>query len=521
MVTQLLATVQVLLGLLGTKLPVVVSNTMSIPQDEANDSLVEDEIQEHSTDSHPNPLSDHNHNTSWFQQFRSKCTMLEVSGMCGDFGTLFPLLIALTRERRIYLAPTLFWTGWVHMVTGVYWDLPMPLQPMHMISAQALAHSLDIQQVTTAGIGMGLSFFMLQCGGIETLNRWIPKSVLGGLQLGVGWKVVMKGIQMIRDLTWWGSMDCIVGAILLTLLVLYGLRSDANISGFRHLPVGLLLCLVGLILATIQLILYPSAVEWKAEPLLVYALQGVTWDDWKTGFLNGTLPQLPLTTLNSCLSVCLLAQTLFPEQSNPVSRKSVCRSIGWMNTLLCPFGLMPHCHGAGGLAGQHRLGATSGVSMVLLGLFKLGLSLLAAQGSLLALLGALPVSVLGILLALSGQELAMTGVKAALSDQHSTVGMSPESTRWNQNMFIALVTAAVIVATGKAHVGTLCGWVTYMVYGSGVQDLCFPDAGLAEGSRQSGDVDGVEEEVTVDRGRGVYNRVAMETTTEEENDGFV
>ena len=50
----------------------------------------------------------------------------------------------------------------------------------------------------------------------------------------------------------------------------------------------------------------------STEPLLVNALQNATATDWKDGILSGTLTQLPLTTLNSCLSVCMLAHSLFP-----------------------------------------------------------------------------------------------------------------------------------------------------------------------------------------------------------------
>ena len=36
---------------------------------------------------------------------------------------------------------------------------------------------------------------------------------------------------------------------------------------------------------------------------------------------------------------------------------------------------------------------------------------------------------------------------------------------------ICLVTALVIIGTGQTHVGALCGWITYMIYGTGYNDL--------------------------------------------------
>jgi hypothetical protein len=428
----------------------------------------------------------------------------EFSGSCGDFGTLIPLLVALARQRAIYLAPTLLGTGLVHIVTGLYWDLPMPLQPMKSIASLAIAQELTRMQVTTAGVGMGICFLLLQFGNtIEVLHKWIPTSVIGGLQLGVGWKLAIRGIHMMQELPWWAgdTLDCIATSVVCSLLCLYWLRPQRNeqhqpqestmneerqqqppSSCWERFvakpPVGLYLFGVGVILAAIQLATSSEDTNTTPnntkEPLIVNALKDVTWNDWKIGFLQGTLPQLPLTTLNSCLSVCLLAHTLFPEK--PVSRRSVCRSIGLMNLLLCPLGCMPHCHGAGGLAGQYRLGARYGGSMVALGLFKIGLSLVAYQGSLLKLLDALPVSILGVLLVLAGHELATTGIQSVLvvSSSSSDDETSTAVMMTNTNISISLITGLVIVGTGQTHVGALCGWITYMIHGNGYQNLpCF------------------------------------------------
>jgi hypothetical protein len=335
----------------------------------------------------------------------------ELSGACGDFGTLIPLLVAMARLRTIYLAPTLFLTGIVHIVTGWYWDIPMPLQPMKAIASLAIAQELTRQQVTTAGMGVGACFLILSMGNfIEVVNRWIPQAVISGLQLGVGWKLALKGIQMIQDLPWWfssRSVDCITLSVLCGALCLYGLRRgspaesrSSGVDGTRSTttssvgvdenetadpndgqqqnvchetytrnevtsqslcqnildkpPVGIVLFLLGIILAAVQLRLKESDDSGNdvpnnismSEPLIVNALQTVTAKDWWIGLLSGTLTQIPLSTLNSCLSVCLLAQSLFPGHvGRRVSRRSVCISMGLINCVLCPLGCMPSCHG--------------------------------------------------------------------------------------------------------------------------------------------------------------------------------
>ena len=56
-------------------------------------------------------------------------------------------------------------------------------------------------------------------------------------------------------------------------------------------------------------------------------------------------------------------------------------------------------HGAGGLAGQHRLGARHGASVVFLGICKIMIAIFLGK-SALALFDAFPKSVLGIMLAI-------------------------------------------------------------------------------------------------------------------------
>jgi hypothetical protein len=420
--------------------------------------------------------------------------VLEISGSCGDFGTLIPLLVAMARGRTIYLAPTLFLSGVAHLVTGWYWDLPMPLQPMKAIASLAIAQELTRVQVTAAGIGMGVCFLFMSVrkDTIEVLNRWIPQCVIGGLQLGVGWKLALKGIHMIQGLPWWfttsSSFDCITLGIVCSLLCLYGLRRKNNaertttsfsmcrILLIQQPPVGIILFLLGIILASVHLVTTNKNDDGASvhtdddtnsttttEPLVVNALRDVTWEDWRIGLLSGTLTQLPLTTLNSCLSVCMLAHTLFPpHRTKRVSRRSVCVSIGLINSVLCPLGMMPTCHGAGGLAGQHRLGAKSGTSMIVLGLFKISMGIVASQGYLLRVLDALPVSILGVLLALAGHELATAGIIKVARASSSSSG--DNGSRKEDEMTVCLITALVILGTGHAHVGALCGWITYAIY---------------------------------------------------------
>lgn len=104
----------------------------------------------------------------------------------------------------------------------------------------------------------------------------------------------------------------------------------------------------------------------STPPLIV---KDLTWPLISDALLRAALPQLPLTTLNSVVSVSDVAAKLFPE--TPTSAARIATSVGLMNLIGGWFGALPSCHGAGGLAAQARFGAKSGTAPVFLGVVKL------------------------------------------------------------------------------------------------------------------------------------------------------
>ena len=80
---------------------------------------------------------------------------------------------------------------------------------------------------------------------------------------------------------------------------------------------------------------------------------------------------------------------------------------GLANLLLTPFGALPMCHGAGGLAAHYRFGARSGTAPLVLGLVLFTLAMLPG-GFGLVMLAAIPAAALGALLLMAAGELALT-----------------------------------------------------------------------------------------------------------------
>jgi MFS superfamily sulfate permease-like transporter len=253
--------------------------------------------------------------------------------------------------------------------------------------------------------------------------------VVRGLQLALGLKLLSGGISMIAGTGQWFAWDGIGVGLLCAVLVLVLYFST-------RVPGALVVFLIGLVVLFVST---PSLIsqtvfgfDWRLPDLTDPA-------DWESGFLRGAIPQIPLTTLNSIIAVCALSVDLFP--ASPAAPRRVAVSVALMNLICCPFGGMPMCHGAGGLAGQYRFGARTGGSVVLLGIAKIVLALLFGT-SLLMWLQAYPQSVLGVLLIFSGMELALV--------------CRDQTTR--QDYFVVLLTAGTCMALNTAA-GFLVGWI--------------------------------------------------------------
>lgn len=184
-------------------------------------------------------------------------------------------------------------------------------------------------------------------------------------------------------------------------------------------------------------------IEFGPSPMEVVR---ITRRAWRDGFVKGTIPQLPLSVLNSVIAVCKLSSDLFPGRDFTVTSLSV--TVGLMNVVGCWFGAMPSCHGAGGLAGQYKFGGRSGACVAILGACKAALGLVVGT-SLAAILNRFPVGVLGVLLLFAGIELAMTS----------------RDMRSKEDSFVMLVCTAVSLVGSSAAMGFVCGMVVYGLLG--------------------------------------------------------
>jgi MFS superfamily sulfate permease-like transporter len=129
-------------------------------------------------------------------------------------------------------------------------------------------------------------------------------------------------------------------------------------------------------------------------------------DIWRSVTL-AVLPQLSLTLTNAVIVTAALARELFPTSGTAASERKLSISSGLANLLLCPFGAMPMCHGAGGLQAQYRFGARTGLAPIIFGAVLLVLAFGVADRAV-DLFALIPSSAVGALLILAGSDLALS-----------------------------------------------------------------------------------------------------------------
>ncbi len=319
----------------------------------------------------------------------------EIAGSLGDLGTFLPLLIGMSAQNGLNFASALFFAGVFNIITGIAFSIPMAVQPMKAIAAVALTEGLTTNQILAAGATVSLIVLILGLTGlVDWINRIVPKSVVRGLQLSLGLSLLMKGMQMVTGTGQWIGLDSYLTGLASTIIVLLLFYS-------RKIPSALLLFAIGLIVAVWT---HPEVLGTLGFGFTLPQWTPLAWSDFVSAFPKATLPQIPLTTLNSVIAVCALSADLFPARR--AEPRKVATSVGLMNLVACWFGGMPMCHGAGGLAGQYRFGARTNGSILFLGIAKVILAVVFGA-SLMTLCSAFPASVLGVLLAFAGMELAL------------------------------------------------------------------------------------------------------------------
>ena len=72
-----------------------------------------------------------------------KFSLSELAGSLGDFGTIIPLIIAVGLVSDVNIRYVLLFFGIWFILTGLYYRLPIPLEPMKAIAVIVIAGGIS------------------------------------------------------------------------------------------------------------------------------------------------------------------------------------------------------------------------------------------------------------------------------------------------------------------------------------------------------------------------------------------
>lgn len=363
---------------------------------------------------------------------RIKINRNEFSGAFGDIGTDLPLIIGMLLATNLEMSNTLIVFGILQILTSVIYGIPMPVQPLKAVAIIVITQKLSVAVIWGGGIAIGVIMLFLTVTGLLTwLDKVIPKTVIRGIQLGLG---IQLSLLAVKDYI---PSDQSTGYIFASLAFIIGIILIGN----RKYPPAVLILLLGFV----YVIFFKNIPVSEITLSLPHAyFPEITYQNIISGLVILALPQIPLSLGNSIFATNQIVKDLFPEKKINVKRIGLTYSL--MNIAGSIFGGIPVCHGSGGIAGHYTFGGRTGGSTLIYGLFYLILGLIFSNNSP-ELLQIFPKPILGIILLFEGIALILL-VKDIITDR--------------KMFFIAILVA--ICANGLPNgyfIGLVIGTVIY------------------------------------------------------------
>ena len=293
---------------------------------------------------------------------RVKISLKEVTGSIGDLSTFLPLAIGLTVVNGVNATSLFLSAGLLYIATGLYYGLPVPVQPLKATSAIAIAMAVPPETIAATALFIGILLLAVSLLSFQGLfSMLFPRPIVRGIQLGLSVLLVKAGLKAILQPGPWHAG---VG----------NLPAPDSLQALSSLATGWIPPEWG--------------VPYHADLYTVIVL---------------LLPQVPLTFANSMAATTDAARSYFGERAERVTLRSLATSLGLANFAAGLIGGMPMCHGSGGLTAHYRFGAKTGGANLIIGTLFVTLALFFGK-SIPALFSLLPASALGVALVYVGVQ---------------------------------------------------------------------------------------------------------------------
>lgn len=344
---------------------------------------------------------------------------MEWAGSVGDLGAMLPLAFAMIMVNGLSATGLFLTVGLFYLVGGMYYRVPIAVQPMKVVSAYAIAQSLSPGVISASGmIIAALMLFLGASGLVSKAARLIPLPVIRGVQVSTGILLLLKGLHLAAGTSslqeTLGKVEPFLsyqalGPIPLSVVfgVIFGIVTLKLINS-KRVPAGLVVVGFGAILGGVLGAwrgLADLSLGFHLPQLLPFGFP--SGDEFSFALLALVLPQIPMTLGNAVIANRDLSYEYFGDEGRRVTDRALCISMGIANAFAALVGGMPVCHGAGGLAAHYRFGARTCGSNLIIGVIFVLLAIgFGAQS--VKVLQLIPMGVLGVLLVFAGVQLILS-----------------------------------------------------------------------------------------------------------------
>lgn len=386
---------------------------------------------------------------------RLKLGLNEIAGSLGDLATFLPLAVGLITVNGVNPTSLFLAAGLLYIGGGLFYRLPIPVQPLKATSAIAIALAVPAKAVAAAAFWAGALFLLMS---MFRLDKWLRKvfsrPVVRGIQLGLAVLLVKGGLKGMFGP--WGPSLPLTGVPSWLLGVGIGVAVAMIVflsKGSQRYPATLVVIPFGVLAGgflTSVWIPGSLATGW-IRPELGFPMGA----DPYTVFVVLLLPQIPLTLANSIAATSDAAGNYYGDRAKRVTHRGLAATLGIGNLLAGLVGGMPLCHGSGGVTAHYRFGARTGGANLFIGMVFVLVALFFGR-SVADVSRLLPSSVLGALLIYVGL-------------QH--VRLVRDIIGFPREIAVALCIGLVTLATGNLAVSFAAGIVL-----EGVIGRFFPEA---------------------------------------------
>ena len=257
-----------------------------------------------------------------------KFDLNEVAGSLGDLATFLPLAVGLITVNGVNATSLFLAAGLLYIAAGLYYGLPIPVQPLKATSAIAIALAVSPEAISAAAFWAGALFLAVSLFRLdEWLGKVFTRPVVRGIQLGLAVLLVQGGLKGVfgpwdRSLHLSGIPPWVPGAVV-------GAAVAAIVAlsrGSRRYPATLVVIPFGVLAGGILTSAWiPGTVStgWirpeaglplGADPYIVFVVL--------------LLPQIPLTLANSIAATSDAAGTYYGARARRVTHRGLAATLG-------------------------------------------------------------------------------------------------------------------------------------------------------------------------------------------------